>query len=209
MNLGAGLSHQGQVARPQNFLTPDRAAGWRLSMNDTLLNAIRNDSEIRALLGDTFDFYLIDSEEHFDWFTLDGVSERRIIAKKGSGCAFLLFGGDDRLGFVSSEGRAGIIAASLAEGLSLIVAHPYWESLVAENVEIMREGVEDEEDSLLDDFEDADEHRAIVRERLGLPEMDDPLAALHRAITTLGKDFVARPLREPDVKFEPLLRRHG
>jgi len=175
-------------------------------MTQALLEKIRSDPEVRTLLGDTFDFYLVDGAQHVDWFTIDGASKRRLIAKKGSGCVFLLFGDDERLGFVSSEGQAGIIAASLAEGLSLIVAYPYWESLIAEDVEAMRELVEDEEDSLLGDIEDADEHRTIVRARLGLPEIDDPLAAMRRAITTLGGDFVVRPPQEPDFKFEPLLR---
>lgn len=177
-----------------------------------LLDKIRRDPEVRTLLGDTFDFYLVDNfdsaenEEYFNWFNIDGVSKRRVVARKGSGCAFLLFGADERLGFVSSEGQAGIIAANLAEGLSLIVCHPYWESLLAEDVETMRDLIDDEEEGLLGDIEDADEHRVIVRERLGLPELEDPLAALHRAITTLGKDFVVRSPHEPDFKFEPLLR---
>jgi hypothetical protein len=174
-------------------------------MTQAWLEEIRRDPDLRALLGDTFDFYLVDGAQQIDWFTVDGTSKWHIIAKKGSGCVFLLFG-DERLGFISSEGQAGIIAASLAEGLSLIVAYPYWESLIAEDVETMHDLVEDEEDSLLSDIEDADEHRAIARARLGLPEIDDPLAALHRAITTLGGDFVVRPPQEPDFRFQPLLR---
>lgn len=174
-------------------------------LTQVLLDKIRSDPEVRALLGDTFDFHLVDGQAHFDWFNIDGVGERRVIAKKGSGCAFLLFGEDDRLGFVSSEGQAGIIAATLAEGLSLIVGHPYWESLLAEDVEVMRNRVADEEDGLLGDIEDAEEHREIVRERLGLPELEDPVATLHRTVTTLGRDFVVCPTQEPDFKFQPLL----
>jgi hypothetical protein len=175
-------------------------------MTQALLEKIRTDPEVRTLLGDTFDFYLVDDAQPIDWFTIDGASKWRVIAKKGSGGAFLLFGDDERLGFVSSEGQAGIIAPSLAEGLSLIVAYPYWESLIAEDIETMHDLVEDEEDGLLGDIEDADEHRAIVDARLGLPEIDDPLAALHRTITTLGGDFIVRPPQEPDFKFQPLLR---
>jgi hypothetical protein len=136
-------------------------------MTQALLEKIRTDPEVRTLLGDTFDSYLVDDAQPIDWFTVDGTSKLRVIAKKGSGCAFLLFGDDERLGFVSSEGQAGIIAPSLAEGLSLIVAYPYWESLIAEDIETMHDLVEDEEDCLLGDIEDADEHRAIVDARLG------------------------------------------
>ena len=170
-----------------------------------LLDAIRADAEVRQLLGDSFDFYLTDDDDH-DWLIIDGVTDRRAIAKDGGGGPYLLFGKDDRLAYVTSEGRAGIIAANLEEGLSLLVAYPYWLDLLDDNVEAMHEGIEELEESMLGDIEDLDEHRAIIRERLKLKSQGDELEKLHSAITTLGRNFVVRPPNEPEIAFQPFLR---
>src|SRR5690242_19224712 len=51
------------------------------------------------------------------------------IATEGAGGAFLLSASGYLL-YVTSEGGAGVIAASLMEGLQLMVAFPYWNSLL-------------------------------------------------------------------------------
>ena len=170
-----------------------------------LLDAIRADAEVRQLLGDSFDFYLTDDDDH-DWLIIDGVTDRRAIAKDGGGGPYLLFGKDDRLAYVTSEGRAGIIAASLEDSLNLLVAYPYWLDLLDDNADAMHEGIEDLEESMLGDIEDLDEHRAIIRERLKLKSTGDELAKLHRAITTLGRDFLVRPPNDPQITFQAFLR---
>jgi hypothetical protein len=46
---------------------------------------------------DSFDFYLTDDDDH-DWLIIDGVTDRRAIAKDGGGGPYLLFGKDDPAG---------------------------------------------------------------------------------------------------------------
>lgn len=170
-----------------------------------LLDTIRKDPDVRAALGDTFDFYLLDEDHGRDWFIIDGDDRPRVIARKGSGCVYVLHGAEDRLAYISSEGQAGVIAESLEDGLAMIVAIPYWGDLIGVAPDDLGDCLSDLEDSFLSDIEDLDEHRALVRARLGLHETGDEPARLHRAVTTLGADFVVRPPGDPDYTFEKLL----
>lgn len=169
------------------------------------LDAIRADRKLRDLLGSSFDFHLLDGAAPPDWFRIDGVDAPHVIAMDGNGGEFLLFGDDNRLAYVSSEGRAGIIAASLEDAFALIVAYPYWPNLLDPDLSAMHDAAADAEESALDEVEDLDAHRAAVREQLGLKANGDPLAAMYRAITTLNTDFVVRPADDPDYVFDPLI----
>ena len=78
--------------------------------------------EVVAWLG-SLDVSFAPDEE--TWFTIDGVESPRQIGSDASGGAFVLLPTDHVL-YVSSEGRAGIIAASFEAFIQLVVARPYW-----------------------------------------------------------------------------------
>src|SRR5690349_24052824 len=59
------------------------------------------------------------------WFTIDGIDTPRQIGSDGSGGALVLLPSQTVL-YVSSEGRAGIIADSFEAFVQLVVARPYW-----------------------------------------------------------------------------------
>ena len=59
------------------------------------------------------------------WFTIDGVENPRQIGSDGCGGTFVLLPSRNVL-YVSSEGRAGIIAGTFEAFIQLFVAHPYW-----------------------------------------------------------------------------------
>lgn len=176
-----------------------------LARSRQLLDAIRKHPDVRAALGDTFDFYVTDTPPDHDWFLIDGEESPRVIARKGSGCVYVLHGADDRLGFISSEGQAGIVAASLEDGLAMIVTIPYWGDLIGVPPGDLADSLSDLEEGTFSDAEILHEHRALVRRRLGLEERRDEPQRLHHAVTTLGWDFTVRPPGEPDYTFQKLL----
>lgn len=62
------------------------------------------------------------------WFTIDGIDTPRQIGSDGSGGAFVLLPSQNVL-YVSSEGRAGIIAGTFEAFVQLVVAHPSYGGL--------------------------------------------------------------------------------
>lgn len=64
------------------------------------------------------------------WFRLPSSEPLEVVGRDASGGLFCLYGGPgDGAGsllYVSSEGEAGVIAGSLAEGLQMMIALPHW-----------------------------------------------------------------------------------
>jgi hypothetical protein len=125
-----------------------------------------------------------------------------IVAQRGSGCVYaLVWTAQRHLLLATSEGQADIIAASLREGLELIIAHPYWEDLLRSGKgdlpamrQILRDRIEDFEDEALDDNPEIEEFRPLLRSRLGLSEPEDPAGLLYQAVAVLGADVSVRDL---------------
>jgi hypothetical protein len=125
-----------------------------------------------------------------------------IVAQRGSGCVYaLVWTAQRHLLLATSEGQADIMAASLREGLELIIAHPYWEDLLRSGKgdlpamrQILRDRIEDFEDEALDDNPEIEEFRPLLRSRLGLSEPEDPAGLLYQAVAVLGADVSVRDL---------------
>jgi hypothetical protein len=110
------------------------------------------------------------------WFTVDGIPAVRQIGEDGAGGIFALLPPSQRVLFVSSEGQAGIIADDLEAFIQLIVAYPYWHSIL----------------SFSGNGQLAEMRRAeVLREMFSLAEPADLLDALHHAVST--SDVVVRP----------------
>src|SRR4051812_23683955 len=90
-----------------------------MSISPEVLTA---DSEVVARLGGLDISFAPDDEP---WFTIDGIESPRQIGSDGSGGAFVLLPAQNVL-YVSSEGRAGIIAGTFEAFVQLVVARPYW-----------------------------------------------------------------------------------
>ena len=75
---------------------------------------LRANKEIRDMLW-RFDFVVVDNKEHgpvwFDTTPLEPFAQRHVL-------------------LATSEGQAGIMAASLQDCLELVIAHPYWQDVL-------------------------------------------------------------------------------
>jgi hypothetical protein len=144
-------------------------------------------------LGGSFEFRRGINPEQPGWFTVDGIKTVQPIGEDGSGGVFALLPPSQRVLYVSSEGQAGIIAASLDEFIQLLMACPYWQDILkysanGQLAEMRRAALALEATHEPDD--DFEEARAFLINELGLAKPDDPVGALHRALST--SDIVAR-----------------
>ncbi|WP_027575441.1 hypothetical protein [Bradyrhizobium sp. WSM1743] len=126
------------------------------------------------------------------WFTIDGIESPRQIGSDGSGSAFVLLPSQNVL-YVSTEGRAGIIAESLEAFIRLVVARPYWLDILkfsaGGDLAEMRRAA-DALEAALDDEDEVNEAREEIRGALELPETDDPVGALYDAVA--ASDAIVR-----------------
>lgn len=126
------------------------------------------------------------------WFTIDGIENPRQIGSDGSGGAFVLLPSQNML-YVSSEGRAGIIAGTFEAFVQLVVARPYWLDILkfsgGGDLQEMRRAAEAMEATLADEDE-INEARDEIRRSLDLGEADDAVGALYEAIA--ASDAIVR-----------------
>ena len=145
--------------------------------------------EVVAWLG-SLDVSFTPDEE--PWFTIDGVESPRQIGNDGSGGAFVLLPSQHVL-YVSSEGRAGVIAGSFEAFIQLVVARPYWLDILkfsaGGDLQEMRRAA-DALEATRDDEDDINEAREEIRAGLELPEADDPVGALYEAVA--ASDAIVR-----------------
>ena len=150
------------------------------------------------------------------WFTVDGIAAFRQIGRDGGGGVFALLPPAGRVLYVSSEGQAGIIAADFGAFFQLIVACPYWHDILkfsgnGQLAETQRAALALE--VTLDDGDEVDESRDVLRSTFALAEPADPVGALHQAVS--GSNVVVRaPDGEPcttlfnkfTIDHNPMLR---
>ena len=156
----------------------------------TLLQ-LQSDVEVRKLLAWPFDFELPTAAVKADWFQIRPEAETSVIAQDGTGGLFLLYGTEQHLLHITSEGAAGVIAHNLTEGIALMVAHPNWRDVLkfsagGKLVEMRRAHAYFERE-LHEEEPEIDSYRSILKERLSLGESGDQIAALHRAVSVLGE----------------------
>ena len=153
------------------------------------LEVLTAQGEVVAWLG-SLDISFVPDEEL--WFTIDGVEAPRQIGSDRSGGAFVLLPAGDVL-YVSSEGRAGIIAASFEAFIQLIVARPYWLDILkfsaGGDLQEMQRAA-DALEATLEDEDDVNEAREEIRGHLDLPQADDPVEALYEAVA--ASDAIVR-----------------
>jgi hypothetical protein len=146
------------------------------------------------LLGRACDFEPDSGSGEPAWFTVDGIPTLRQFGRDGAGGAFALLLPAQRVLYVSSEGQAGIIAADFEEFIQLIVAHPYWHDILKFSgngkLDEMRRAAAALE-ATLDDEDEVNEARDLLRSHFALADPADPLDALHRAVST--SDAIVRP----------------
>jgi hypothetical protein len=112
-------------------------------------------------------------------------------ATEGAGGVFLQGAASDSILYVTSEGKAGIVAASLAEFLQLVIAYPNWVDLLKFSGGGQLREMERVAPYLEREFPGDDPniqgHRDTVMTELSLDPAPNPISALHHAVLTLGK----------------------
>jgi hypothetical protein len=130
------------------------------------------------------------------WLDLSATEDFIALGREGSGGVFLLGVTSGQVVYVSSEGRAGCIAASLDDFLQLLIAHPYWQDLLkfsaAGNLLEMQRVAPYLEESLQEDEPDIDDIREELLACLGLAEGEAQIVKLHQAVTALSGKVVIK-----------------
>ncbi|WP_342735374.1 hypothetical protein [Bradyrhizobium sp. B117] len=150
---------------------------------------LTTNDEVVAWLG-SLDVSFAPDEE--TWFTIDGIESPRQIGSDSAGGAFVLLPSQNVL-YVSSEGRAGIIAENFEAFIQLVIARPYWLDILkfsaGGDLAEMRRAA-DALEATLDDEDDINEAREQLRAALDLPDANDPVSALYDAVA--ASDVVVR-----------------
>jgi hypothetical protein len=123
------------------------------------------------------------------WFVTASGESFEPVAAQGAGGIYGLLAprsSDGPLAFVSSEGQAGVIAPSLAAGLSLILTAPYWFDLAkfSGNGQLseMRRALPYLEIEIAEDMPQARELGARLLAHFGLRPLPDPPRALYESM---------------------------
>src|SRR5258705_11049348 len=88
---------------------------------------LRANKKIRDMLW-PFDFVVVDNKEYGPvWFDTAPLEPFEIAAQRSTGRVYALTGAQRHVLLATSEGQAGIMAASLQECLELVIPHPYWQ----------------------------------------------------------------------------------
>jgi hypothetical protein len=160
------------------------------------MEMLEADPEVRKALFQGSDF-AVGNQAGLDWFTIDGFARYEVVGHDGGGGAFALYGPQQHVLYVSSEGQAGVIAASLDELMVLLLVCPHWPIVLsgARNRtlnELRRVARILEADVLTADDVENQDRREFVRATLDIALGGDALKALHHAVTVLGKDVIVR-----------------
>ncbi len=148
--------------------------------------ALSTNTETQERLGDTCDFEVATDPHEPAAFTVEGAEGIHRIGRDGAGGEFVLLSGSRGVLYISSEGQAGIVAADFEELIALFVACPYWRDILkfsgnGKLAEMRRAAVALER---MYGDEELEEARAFLKAELGLPDPDDPVGALYRAVST-------------------------
>ncbi|WP_143707339.1 hypothetical protein [Uliginosibacterium sp. TH139] len=159
-------------------------------MNSTV-QRIAEQPHIVETLANAFD---VDFSRPYDvhlWFSVQAEEKFFPFAGEGAGGVFLLGNASGFVLYVSSEGQAGVVAASLTEFLQLIVAYPNWLDLLkfsgGGRFDEMERAAPFIDQDAADDIPNIEVSRSTVIHGLSLPPAPSPISALHHAVTVLGR----------------------
>ena len=168
-------------------------------MDEPILDRLRKSANAGALFDQLCDFRVID-EPQPGWFALASGEPLRVVGRDGAGGRFCLHqptSGEPALLYVSSEGEAGALAGSLAAGVALMVALPYWRDCLkfsgGGRLDEMRRAQAQFERELRARRPNIDEVRDLLFRAFGFAAPEAPLEALHEAVSTSGSRQVVAP----------------
>ena len=159
-------------------------------MDDRLLEQLRQDAAIREALEESFDFIVAPPAPDVSEFTIEPVDSVEAIAGDAAGGVFLLYGRQQRVIYVSSEGPAGVVGRDVREFLTILMTYPYWFDLLkfsgGGKLDEMRQAVAPLEEDR-EELVHLAAHRGLLCERLGLRPDPNVIASLHDAVDRLSR----------------------
>jgi hypothetical protein len=177
---------------------------WHMVYRAAMLDRLRKNPRVAALLADVFDFDIarLDPVEPV---RLASDGELRVVAGDASGGTFFVCDGGPVL-YAGSEGSAGIVATGLDAVVRLVVGVPTWHDVVpdAPDVQAMRASFESSYAEMQEYEPRIDELRSevIAELELGQVDVEELLASLSRCLTELSPGYVL--LNENGDEYEPL-----
>ncbi|WP_133680730.1 hypothetical protein [Paludibacterium purpuratum] len=125
------------------------------------------------------------------WFRVQAEEKFSPFAGDGAGGVFLFGNASGLILYVTSEGQAGVVAASLTEFLQLVIAYPSWPDLLkfsgGGRLDEMERSASYIKQEGADDIANIEASRSTVVEGLSLPPALSPVSALHHAVAVLGQ----------------------
>ena len=160
------------------------------------LEQLRANEKARAML-QVFDFDVQDDNSEPVWFETEPLEPFEIVAKRNSGCVYVLIGKQGHVLHATSEGQAGVIAKDLTDCLELVIAHPYCQDILTWSRgdldamrRILREDIDEFEAGARDDDPEIEEYRGQLHALLSLRAPRDPMKLLHHAVTILSATWL-------------------
>lgn len=165
------------------------------------IDAITVHLDIVKRLEDSFDFIIsCDAAADSDnLFVLRDDMPHHPFAKSGAGDIFTFCpvepDGHTPVLYVTSEGRADVIAGDLYELMQIMVALPYWGDLLkfsgGGQLEAMRKAAMLLEEEYLDDDLDYAKYRETISTKLRLEPLPDPVATLYNNVRAYEGRIIA------------------
>lgn len=157
---------------------------------DITVSQIMKMPPVADVLASVFGVNFSRSHDEQVWFAVRAKEQFSPFASEGAGGVFLRGAASGAILYVSSEGQAGVIAASLTEFLQLVLAHPNWLDLLkfsgGGRLSEMERVAPYLDREFLDDEPDADASRNLVAKALCLAPGLSQISKLHHAVTVLG-----------------------
>jgi hypothetical protein len=160
---------------------------------------LRRDPNLIEALADSFDFVVTDhAATHTLASSVEPKARLQLIARDKSGGEFLLYGQQEHVLHVTSEGQAGVVARDLTEFLQLLVEHPEWFDLLKFSGGGQLDEMKKAGELLGEDWRRGrrgrrgrrlDVHRRLLKERLALEDSPGAIDRLHAAVADLGRDI--------------------
>lgn len=164
-----------------------------LAKETAMLEAILESEELQELLAQDFDLAFNAPQIGGNWFDIKSNDVFFAIAKNSSGGLFLSGNKTGRILYLSSEGQAGVVAASLLDFLQLLLTHPYWLDLLkfsgGGKISEMEKSIPFLKEEFSDFLPEISESCRIISRQLGIDPDNTSLQKLHSAVSSGGSDI--------------------
>ena len=169
------------------------------------------ETEILNYLCDYLDFELLSIDKDTSWISLTPSYDTEIIAGEGSGGFYVAYGNGETenkpILFISSEGQAGKLANNLSEFMAMIIEIPYWFDLLkfsgGGQLSEMRKTAQFMVSEFNEDYPDYNKAKVILKNKLALPNLLDPIGLLHSCM----KNSDCKVLASDNWEYESLFNR--